>query len=464
MASPRNGSPAPNGKISTYPVLREHAPSLITSAIRYNALYERIPFRGDFRKDHAALFHQFVIELSNAPTFTSVGEAIGSYCSRAFSSPAGMIFLERDGQLRLVSQWRSKHVSKRYFSEERIRNGPVTLAFRKGASIFWSQTKSRNDISRYLRRLFPGARGRSLAFLPINTSTGRTAGVLAMVLLHEGELRAVIRGDMTRLGQIVSGSIIRALAYDDAMAARVAAENANQRQAEFLSVISHELRNPMTPILNWAVALSSGSLPAEKQTFATEAIIRNVRALNYLIDDLFDVARISSGKLRLELAEIRIQEVAREALTATQQMAESKKLRITTDISEGIPRFLADPRRVRQVLINLLNNAVKFTPGGGSITLRVTRRRGDVECMVADTGKGIDPEFLPFVFDRFRQENRSPKGKSAGLGLGLSIVREIVELHGGSIKANSRGADQGATFVVRLPLRRHRSEGAPKAA
>jgi signal transduction histidine kinase len=221
-------------------------------------------------------------------------------------------------------------------------------------------------------------------------------------------------------------------------------------------VISHELRNPMTPILNWAVALSSGSLPADKQTFATEAIIRNVRSLNYLIDDLFDVARISSGKLRLELAEIRIQEVAREALTATQQMAESKKLRITTDISEGIPRFLADPRRVRQVLVNLLNNAVKFTPGGGSITLRVTRRRGHVECTVADTGKGIDPEFLPFVFDRFRQENRSPKTKGAGLGLGLSIVREIVELHGGSIKAHSRGADQGATFIVRLPLRRHR--------
>jgi PAS domain S-box-containing protein len=611
MASLRNGSPEPNGKISAYPVerfatdfsrlitdvnqlmtdlsnvsdkqiaqrktkgerhkpvldhtistLREHARSFVTSAMRYNALYERVPVpymeldakarilrtnrecstlldpvgkpvlgkplfnfipdsdaqrlrehlaicrqtdkpcafpisimhkgerlpiefrirrhvsgsqtgyvavvlqsphslrsiavRGDIRKDHPTSFHQFVVELSNAHSFTSVVETVGSYCSRAFTSPAGMIFVERDGQLRLVSQWRSKYVSKRYFSEERVRNGPVTLAFRKGASIFWSQTKSRSEVARYLRRLFPGQRGRSLAFLPISTSGGRTAGVLAMVLLHEGELAADIRDDMSRLGQIVSGSIIRALAYDDAMAARVAAENANHRQAEFLSVISHELRNPMTPILNWAVALSSGSLPAEKQSFATEAIIRNVRALNYLIDDLFDVARISSGKLRLELSEIRIQELAREALTATQQMAESKKLRITTDISEGIPRFLADPRRVRQVLINLLNNAVKFTPGGGSITLRVTRRRGYVECTVADTGKGIDHEFLPFVFDRFRQENRSSKARAAGLGLGLSIVREIVELHGGSVKAHSRGADQGATFVVRLPLRRHR--------
>src|SRR4030095_13237602 len=132
-----------------------------------------ITVRGEIRKDHATLFHglfdhatlfhQFVIELSNAQTFMSVVETIGSYCSRAFASPAGMIFVERDGQLRLASQWRSKYVSKRYFSEGRIRNGAGTLAFRKGASIFWSQTKSRSDVSRYLRRLFPGPRGRSLA-------------------------------------------------------------------------------------------------------------------------------------------------------------------------------------------------------------------------------------------------------------------------------------------------------------
>ena len=139
-------------------------------------------------------------------------------------------------------------------------------------------------------------------------------------------------------------------------------------------MISHELKNPMTPILNWAIALSSRSLAEDKESLAIESIIRNVRALNYLIDDLFDVARISSGKLRLEVAEMRIQDVVREALMATQQSAEKKKLRITTDISEAIPPFIADPRRVRQVLINLLNNAVKFTPGGGSIALRVARR------------------------------------------------------------------------------------------
>jgi signal transduction histidine kinase len=216
----------------------------------------------------------------------------------------------------------------------------------------------------------------------------------------------------------------------------------------------------MTPILSWAVALTSGALPRGQQSFALDAIIRNVRALNYLIDDLLDFARISCGKLRLEPAEMRIQEVVREAVTATQQAAEDKKLHITTDISEGVPPFYADPQRVRQVLINLLNNALKFTPPGGSVMLKVVRRGDQVECDVTDTGKGIGPEFLPFVFDRYRQEHRAQREKTAGLGLGLSIVREIVELHGGTVKARSRGPHQGTTLSFRLPLRQKRARAA----
>jgi signal transduction histidine kinase len=175
-------------------------------------------------------------------------------------------------------------------------------------------------------------------------------------------------------------------------------------------------------------------MPQDKQSLAIEGIVRNVRALNYLIEDLFDVARISSGKLRLQFSEIRIQDVAREALSAIQPTLESKKLRISTDISEAIPPIMADSRRLHQVLMNLLNNAVKFTPAGGSIAVQVRRSGDRVEGIVSDTGKGIEREFLPFVFDRFRQENRHSKVNAPGLGLGLAIVREIVELHGGSIK------------------------------
>src|SRR2546430_14551444 len=150
-----------------------------------------------------------------------------------------------------------------------------------------------------------------------------------------------MRDDILRLEQTDSGCIVRARAYDEALDARARAEHAFQRKEEFLSVLSHELRNPMMPILGWAVALGSGTLPADRQNLAIEGIVRNVRALNYLIDDLFDAARISSGKLRLELVETRIQEVAREALTAIQHTAENKKLRISTDISEAIPPSFA---------------------------------------------------------------------------------------------------------------------------
>src|SRR5262249_18369505 len=153
-------------------------------------------------------------------------------------------------------------------------------------------------------------------------------------------LNSDFRGDMHRLGNLISSCIARARAYDEALAGRIEANASSQRKEDFLSVLSHELRNPLGPILGWAIALSSGTLEADKQSVAVEAIVRNTRALGYLIDDLFDVARISSGKLRLELSEMRIQEVVREALTAIQQNMEKKKLRISTDISEGIPPFL----------------------------------------------------------------------------------------------------------------------------
>jgi len=277
-----------------------------------------------------------------------------------------------------------------------------------------------------------------------------------MVLLHSDDFTRDLQHEVLVLGQIFAGYISRAKAYDEALAARAVAENENRRKEEFISTLSHELRNPLTPILGWALALNSGTLSPEKQNLAIEGIARNAKALNSLIEDLFDVARISSGKLRLDLAEVRIQDVARDALAAVQQAAENKKLRTSTDISEGVPALLADSRRIRQVLINLLNNAIKFTPSGGTISLRVARHGEVVECGVSDTGRGILAEFLPFVFEPFRQETRALKAKAAGLGLGLAIVRQIVELHGGTIKVHSRGRDQGATFVMRLPIRRHK--------
>jgi signal transduction histidine kinase len=431
---------------------REYAPSFFESARHFELLLDGIPS-----------MHELLVSLSRAQTLRSTADTVGNYCGKAFRSPAGTIFVERDGDLQLVSQWRSKQIPKKHLAEEIVKKGPVVRAFRTGEPILWRQKRMpHSNVARYLYRLLRRCRCRSVIFLPIRVPEQRPVGVLAIVLPHAGEFAPVMCDSLLRFGQIVSGCIVRARAYDEAIAARIRAENAIQSKDEFLSMLSHELKNPMMPILGWAVALSSGTLPADKQNQALEGIVRNIRALNYLIEDLFDGARIASGKLRLELAETRIQDVAREALTAIQHTAESKKLRISTDISEAIPPFMADPRRLNQVLMNLLNNAVKFTSGGGSIALLVRRRDDSVECIVSDTGKGIERKFLPFVFDRFRQENRSSKAHATGLGLGLAIVREIVELHGGSIQAFSDGTDKGSTFILRLPMRRRHGRSRPR--
>ena len=390
------------------------------------------------RKNQPPSIEELALNLSQAHTLRSVADTVGHYCGKKFGCPAGMIFVERHGHLELVSAWRSKDTSTKHLPVDMMRKGPIIQAFRTGEPVFLSKKR--------------------VAFLPIGIPKQPPVGVMALVLPQSNGGASPLHDDLLRVRRVLSASLIRARAYDDALAARTTAEQIIREKDEFFSIISHELKNPMMPILGWAVALSSGTLPAEKQNLALDGIVRNVRALNYLIEDLFDAARISSGKLRLERTEIRIQDIAREVLSSIEPNAEIKKLRVSTDISGAIPPFYADPRRLRQVLANLLNNAVKFTPGGGSVSLRISKRGETVECVVSDTGKGIEPKFLPLVFDKFSQENRALRNRSAGLGLGLSIVREIVHLHGGSIKAISDGIDKGSTFIVRLPMRKRLGE------
>ena len=399
--------------------------------------------------------HELVVNLSRAQTLRSMADTVAEYCGKTFPSSAGMLFIESDGTLQLVSQWRSRQIAKKYLVNEMIRKGPVARAFRTGKPSFW-RCQDRTPHSRgprYLCRLLRGSHCHSISFLPISPPDQDAVGVVALVLRNGEELAPTLRDHLFRLRQIVAGCIVRARAYDAAIAARVQAETASRRKDEFISILSHELRNPMMPILGWARALSSGTLPADKQNQALDGIVRNVKELNYLIEDLFDAARISSGKLRLQPTEIRIQKVAQEAVTTIQHTAESKKLHISTDISEAIPPFVADSHRLQQVLINLLNNAVKFTPEGGFVNLKVRRRGDKVECVVSDNGKGIERKLLPFVFDRLRPDDRPSKIRAGGLGLGLGIVREIVALHDGSIKAFSDGPDKGSTFILRLPMR-----------
>ena len=234
--------------------------------------------------------------------------------------------------------------------------------------------------------------------------------------------------------------------------AREAAERALRAKDDFLSTLSHELRQPLNAVLGWTRMLRdrTNADPA-LQTRALEIIDRNATVQARMIDDLLDMARIVTGKLRLDLQRLDLAPVASAAVDVVTPTARAKGITITTRIRDDVPPVLGDPARLQQVVWNLLSNAVKFTDAGGTIELRLEARSAGVELQVADTGRGIRPEFLPFLFHRFSQGDASSTRREGGLGLGLALVRELVELHGGTVDAASDGEGTGATFTVHLP-------------
>jgi PAS domain S-box-containing protein len=234
--------------------------------------------------------------------------------------------------------------------------------------------------------------------------------------------------------------------------ARAEAERANRIKDEFLAVLSHELRSPLNPILGWSQLLVGGKLNATKSAKAFETIERNARLQSQLIEDLLDVSRILQGKLRLNVAPINLATLIPSAVETVQLAAEAKKIQIQTILNTDAGQVLGDTSRLQQIVWNLLSNAVKFTPEGGRVEVRLWQIERHAQIQVIDTGKGIIPDFLPYVFDHFRQEDGATTRKFGGLGLGLAIVRQLIELHGGTVFAESAGEGQGATFTVRLPL------------
>jgi CheY-like chemotaxis protein len=250
----------------------------------------------------------------------------------------------------------------------------------------------------------------------------------------------------------VAGWIATATDVERQKQAEREATQANRMKDEFLAVVSHDLRTPLTSILGWAGMLSSGTPEPPKLRRGLETIQRNARVQARLIDDILDFARIISGKLGLEPRPVDIGAVVRTVLEAVHPVAEAKGVRIEATV-EPVPITLGDPDRLQQVIGNLVTNAIKFTPGGGRVEVSVRSVAGSIDIQVRDTGCGIEAEFLPHVFDRFRQGDSTTAGGHGGLGLGLAIVRHIVRLHQGTVSAESEGAGRGATFVVRLPVR-----------
>ena len=230
-----------------------------------------------------------------------------------------------------------------------------------------------------------------------------------------------------------------------------AAENTTHLKDDFLAAVSHELRTPLNAILGWARMLGSKHLPPARAEHAIAAIERSASAMAIMIDDLLDVSRIVKGTLRLAMQPVDLVVVVQAALDAVRPSATTKHVHLAFTRSPGAHTVSGDAGRLEQVILNLLTNAIKFTPEGGRVGAFITSSNDHTEIRVVDTGQGIGPDLLPHVFERFRQADDATTHSHHGLGLGLAIVRELVELHGGTVHAASPGVGRGATFTVRLP-------------
>jgi signal transduction histidine kinase/ActR/RegA family two-component response regulator len=272
----------------------------------------------------------------------------------------------------------------------------------------------------------------SLIERPVNART--------MVRAVQGALRA-------RRRQYDARSLIKELAL-----ARRQAEESSRAKDEFLATLSHELRTPLNAILGWTRMLKSGTTPPEKRQQVLLTVERNAIAQTRLIEDLLEVSRAVAGKLTITLRSLDPIGLVQAAMDSVQPAAEGKRIRLTSTLDPSAGPILGDADRLQQVICNLLNNAIKFTPAGGRVEVTLERRDADAEITVRDNGVGMNPSFLPYVFDRFRQADSSTTRSHGGLGIGLSIVKSFVELHGGRVAAASDGPGRGSTFVVRIPL------------
>ncbi|MEH1832496.1 MAG: PAS domain S-box protein [Nostoc sp.] len=281
---------------------------------------------------------------------------------------------------------------------------------------------------------------------------GKVIGALGLSFATVQIFNEEDRGFLLTVAQQCAQAIARAQLYEAEKTARAQAETANRIKDEFLAVLSHELRTPLNPILGWAKLLRTRKFDEAARIRALETIERNAQLQTQLIGDLLDVSRILQGKVNLNLYTVDLRVPIAAALETVRLAAEAKSIQIQTVLSNDIGKVLGDGDRLQQVMWNLLSNAVKFTPTEGRVEVRLEKVGLDAQIQVIDTGKGIILEFLPYVFDYFRQADAKTTRIFGGLGLGLAIVRHLVELHGGTVQAESLGEGQGATFTVRLPL------------
>ncbi len=308
--------------------------------------------------------------------------------------------------------------------------------------------------------VYVGGQPWTFAFSSRNTIAQSLAMPVAVVLVGVALsfLLAVLMGRERR----ARGAAQHALEAE--RAARSEAERANRMKDEFLATLSHELRTPLHAIIGWASLLRHPGLAEEQRRMGVEVVERNARAQARLIEDLLDMNRIATGKITLELQTLDPSAVLLDAVKSLAPTAQAKNVELRCETTPGTMTVRADPARLLQIFWNILSNAVKFTPAGGRVVARLGASDGRARLAVVDTGEGIDPESVERIFDRFAQADGSIARRHGGLGLGLAIVRQLVELHRGSVRAHSAGVGQGATFIVELPLVQGPAEAVPRAA
>jgi PAS domain S-box-containing protein len=292
----------------------------------------------------------------------------------------------------------------------------------------------------------------SLLAVPLRAQ-GRILGVLTALRANKAppytpEDQDFLQELADRAALVISNARLLA----EAQAARRHAEEASRLKDEFLATLSHELRTPLTSMLGWVQMLRAGILSPDKQQKAVEIIERNTRAQAQLVEDILDVSRIITGKLRLEVQRVELAQVVEAAVESVRPAADARGVSLQVLVDAEVGPVLGDSTRLQQIIWNLLSNAVKFTPRGGQVRTSVAKRDAVALIQVTDTGQGIAPDFLPHVFERFRQADSTTTRSHGGLGLGLAIVKHLAELHGGSVEASSEGPGQGSTFTVRLPF------------
>jgi len=288
----------------------------------------------------------------------------------------------------------------------------------------------------------------STATLPL-LAEGRAIGVVSFYFTAPVNFDDDFKALLASVAQHCTQALERAHLYEAADRARSDAEAANRSKDDFLSTISHELRTPLNAILGWAAMLRGGAMDKTKTQRALEAIFNNATRQGRLIEELLDVSRIVAGRAALDIQELDLGENLRGAVEAMMPIAAGKGVELRFELPVGVC-VVGDPRRLEQVFLNLLSNAVKFTPPGGHVAIDTARASGSIEVRVSDTGAGIDPAFLPHVFERFRQGDTTTTRSVGGLGLGLFIARHLIEAQEGTIRVESGGLERGATFTVRL--------------